>query len=82
MGISAPFAGPFLEAVGRNPLYIVMLFLYMVFVMASGLANNIGSQLVFRFLADVFASTPTTTAAGSAFDLWSPLEMIVVLPLL
>lgn len=46
----------------------------MIFIMASALAPNIGAQLVFRFLAGVFGSTPLTCAGGTISDLWNPLE--------
>jgi hypothetical protein len=47
----ALFAAPISETVGRNPVYITTLFLFMVFVMASGLAPNISAHLVFRPIA-------------------------------
>lgn len=46
----------------------------MIFIMASGLAPNIGAQLTFRFVAGFFGSTPLTCAGGSISDLWSQLE--------
>ncbi|KAF2119478.1 major facilitator superfamily domain-containing protein [Lophiotrema nucula] len=79
-GVGALFAGPFSETIGRNPIYIITLTLYMVFVMASGLAPNIGAQLVFRFLAGFFGSTPLTCAGGSISDLWSPMERVFAFP--
>lgn len=48
--------------------------------MASALAPNIGAQLVFRFLAGFFGSTPLTCAGGSISDLWSPLERVYAFP--
>ena len=65
---------------GRNPVYIVTLALYMVFIMASALAPNIGAQLVFRFLAGIFGATPLTCAGGSISDLWDPLERVFAFP--
>ena len=79
-GVGALFAGPFSETVGRNPVYIITLSLYMIFVMAAALAPNIGAQLVFRFLAGFFGSTPLTCAGGSISDLWSPLERVYAFP--
>ena len=73
-GFGALFAGPISETVGRNPVYSVTLAIYMIWIMASGLAPNIGSQLVFRFLAGFFGSTPLTCAGGSISDLWYPEE--------
>jgi multidrug resistance protein len=79
-GSGALFAGPISETVGRNPVYIITLSIYMVFIMASGLAPNIGAQLAFRFLAGFFGSTPLTCAGGSISDLWSPMERVYAFP--
>ena len=77
----ALFAGPISETVGRNPVYIATLTLYMIFIMASGLAPNIGAQFAFRFIAGCFASTPLTCAGGSISDLWDPLERVYTFPI-
>lgn len=79
-GVGALFAGPISETLGRNPVYIGTLILYMIFVMASALAPNIGAQLTFRFIAGTFASTPLTCAGGSVSDLWSPIERTYAFP--
>ena len=50
-GCGAVFAGPVSETVGRNPVYIGTLVLYMVFVMAAALAPNLGAWVAFRFIA-------------------------------
>lgn len=62
-------------------IYISTMTLYMIFVMASGLAPNIGAQLAFRFLAGFFGSTPLTCAGGSISDLWSPMERVFAFPI-
>lgn len=79
-GCGALFAGPISETVGRNPVYIVTLFVYMIWIMASALAPNIATQLVFRFLAGFFGSTPLTWAGGSVADMWDPLERVIAFP--
>ena len=79
-GFGALFAGPISETVGRNPVYIVTLAIYMIWIMASALAPNIDAQLVFRFLAGFFGSTPLTCAGGSISDLWSPMERVYAFP--
>lgn len=48
--------------------------------MASGLAPNLQSHLVFRFIAGVFASTPLTCAGGTVADLWNPVEKAYAFP--
>ncbi|KAI9817145.1 MAG: hypothetical protein M1827_001257 [Pycnora praestabilis] len=80
-GCGALFAGPISETVGRNPVYIVTMSLYMIFIMASALSPNIGAQLAFRFIAGFFGSTPLTCAGGSISDLWSPMERVYAFPI-
>ena len=79
-GAGALFAGPFSETVGRNPVYITTMVLYMIFIMASGLAPNFGAQIAFRFLAGFFGSTPLTCAGGSLSDIWGPFERVYAFP--
>lgn len=52
----------------------------MIFIMASGLAPNIGAQLTFRFPAGFFGSTPLTCAGGSISDLWNPMGRVFTFP--
>ena len=80
-GLGALVAGPISETVGRNPVYIATLALYMVFILASALAPNIGAQLAFRFMAGIFGATPLTCAGGSISDLWNPLERVITFPI-
>lgn len=80
-GVGALFAGPVSETIGRNPVYIATLSLYMIFVMASALAPNIGAQLAFRFIAGCFAATPLVCAGGSVSDLWNPMERVYAFPI-
>ncbi|KAL4802329.1 major facilitator superfamily transporter [Aspergillus unguis] len=74
-------SGPLSEIVGRNAVYTGSLTLFMIFIMASGLAPNIGAQLAFRFLAGVFGCPPLTCAGGTIADLWNPLEKTLMFPL-
>lgn len=57
------------------------MFLYLIFIMAAGLAPNFGSHTTFRFLAGFFASTPLSCAGGTVADLWNPLEKTYAFPL-
>jgi MFS family permease len=79
-GCGAVFARAFSETFGRNPVYVVTMGLFMIFVMASGLAPNIGAQLAFRFIAGFFGSTPLVCAGGSISDLWNPTERVFAFP--
>ncbi|CRG85091.1 hypothetical protein PISL3812_02227 [Talaromyces islandicus] len=79
-GFGSLVAAPFSETVGRNPVYLVTLSLLMVFLMASGLAPNIGGQLAFRFLAGLFGCTPLTTFGGSMSDIFDLLDRTYAFP--
>jgi MFS family permease len=74
-------SGPLSEILGRNAVYIGSLTLFMIFIMVSGLAPNIGAQLAFRFLAGIFGCPPLTCAGGTIADLWNPLEKTLTFPL-
>ncbi|KZF22777.1 MFS general substrate transporter [Xylona heveae TC161] len=80
-GCGALFAGPFSETFGRNAVYMSTMLLFMIWIMASALAPNIGAQIIFRFLAGFFGSTPLTCAGGTVADLWDPLEKTFGFPL-
>lgn len=67
-------SGPFSETFGRNIVYIVTMFLYLLFIMAAALAPNPASHLVFRFMAGIFGSTLLTCSGGTVADLWDPVE--------
>jgi multidrug resistance protein len=80
-GVGALFAGPFSETLGRNPVYIVTLVLYMIFVMAAALSPNIGAQLAFRFIGGCFAATPLVCAGGTISDIWDARERTYAFPI-
>ncbi|KAK1142922.1 hypothetical protein N8T08_007163 [Aspergillus melleus] len=79
-GFGSLVAAPFSETVGRNPVYLVTLSLLMIFIMASGLAPNIGAQLAFRFLAGIFGCTPLTTFGGSMADIFNLMDRTYAFP--
>ncbi|KAJ5884916.1 hypothetical protein N7495_009426 [Penicillium taxi] len=74
-------SGPLSEILGRNFVYVGSLSLFMIFVMATALAPNIGAQLAFRFLTGVFGCPPLTCAGGTIADLWNPLEKTLYFPM-
>ncbi|OJJ06353.1 hypothetical protein ASPVEDRAFT_154403 [Aspergillus versicolor CBS 583.65] len=73
-------SGPFSETFGRNAIYSTTTLFYLVWIMAAGLAPNIQSHLIFRFLAGFFASTPLTCAGGTVADLWDPVQKAYAFP--
>ncbi|OJJ76873.1 hypothetical protein ASPBRDRAFT_49893 [Aspergillus brasiliensis CBS 101740] len=74
-------SGPFSETFGRSIVYIMTLILFLIFIMASALAPDVPSHIVFRFLAGLFAATPLTCAGGTVSDLWNPLEKTYGFPI-
>ncbi|CAG8930482.1 unnamed protein product [Penicillium salamii] len=74
-------SGPFSETFGRNAVYLTTMLLFLIFIMASGLAPNLHSHLIFRFMAGFFASTPLSCAGGTVADLWNPVEKAYAFPL-
>lgn len=80
LGVGALFAGTISETFGRNVIYLTTFIIFMIFIMAKALAPNYGSAIVFRFLSGFFGSTPLTAAGGTIADMWSPLQMIYVVP--
>lgn len=81
MGLGALIAGPFSEEFGRNAVYICSMAVFMIWIMASGLAPNFGAQIVFRFLAGCSASTPLVCSGGTIADLYSPVQKTWAFPL-
>ncbi|KAI0129476.1 major facilitator superfamily transporter [Xylariales sp. AK1849] len=81
MGVGSLIAGPFSETFGRNAVYIGSLAVFAIWIMASGLAPNFGSQIVFRFLAGCAASTPLVCSGGSVSDMYNSLEKTWAFPL-
>ncbi|OJZ91252.1 hypothetical protein ASPFODRAFT_706995 [Aspergillus luchuensis CBS 106.47] len=73
-GIGSFISGPFSETFGRNMIYMVTMVVFLIWIMAAGLAPNIQSHLIFRFLAGLFAATPLTCVGGTVADIWDPLQ--------
>lgn len=81
MGMGALIAGPFSETFGRNAVYTGSMAVFMVWIMASGLAPTFGAQIVFRFLAGCSASTPLVCSGGSVSDMFNSVEKTWAFPL-
>ncbi|KAJ0343772.1 hypothetical protein COL26b_010895 [Colletotrichum chrysophilum] len=81
MGVGSLIAGPFSETFGRNAVYIVSMGVFMLWIMASGLAPNFGAQIAFRFLAGCSASTPLVCSGGSIADMYNRVEKTWSFPL-
>ncbi|KAH0281383.1 MFS general substrate transporter, partial [Aureobasidium melanogenum] len=80
-GVGALFAGPFSETLGRNPIYIVTLAVYMAFLAGAGASQTYQQQFATRFFAGFFGSTPLTCAGGSLSDIWNASERTLMFPI-
>ncbi|ORY73242.1 putative caffeine resistance protein [Leucosporidium creatinivorum] len=74
-GIGPMFLAPIQEMphFGRNPVYIAGLFLFVLFQVPVIFAKNIGTILVFRFLAGFVGSPALATGGASLMDIF-PME--------
>lgn len=74
-GIGPLFFGPPSEiaVIGRNPVYAITLFLFVVLSVLTALVNNIPGLMVLRFLQGVFCSPGLGNVAASIGDVTSTL---------
>ena len=61
-----------IPAIGRNPVYISTLTLFVIFQVPTALATNFAMLLVFRFITGVLGSPALATGGASIGDLYSP----------
>ena len=61
-----------LPPIGRSPVYIFTLIVFVFFNFGVIYADNFGMLLAFRFLTGFFGSPVLATGAGSMADIWSP----------
>jgi multidrug resistance protein len=61
---------PLSEQIGRQPVYFISLFLYVIFNIPCAVAKNIGTLLVCRFLCGVWASSGLSLVGGSIADMF------------
>jgi MFS family permease len=80
-GLGSLISGPFSETLGRIPIYLGTLIIFMVCTLVAALAPNIGTQLAFRFFAGLAGCTAITTFGGCVADLWAPHERGLVFSL-
>ncbi|KAK7204269.1 major facilitator superfamily domain-containing protein [Myxozyma melibiosi] len=68
-------AAPISETQGRSVVYYISIPLSMLFTTGVGKAQNIGTVLVCRFFAGLFASPVLAVAGGTIQDMW-PMHMV------
>lgn len=61
---------PLSETYGRQPVYIISMFLFVICQLACALSTNVGMLLAFRFLAGCAGSTPVTIGGSTIGDMF------------
>lgn len=61
-----------IPAIGRNPVYLGTLAVFVAFQVPTALATNFGMLLAFRFLTGFFGSPILATGGASLADIYSP----------
>lgn len=80
VGACSILTGPISETVGRLTTYLVTFFVYLIWIMATGLAPNFASQIIFRFFAGVFAAASMSIYGGSLADMFDIDDRALVWP--
>jgi MFS family permease len=71
LAIGPLFIAPLSETLGRRPIYIGTLTVFLAFIAASGAANNFASLLVCRFIAGFAGSAGLAMGGGTVADIWA-----------
>ena len=58
--------------IGRNPIYLGTLVVFVAFQAPTALSENFGMLLAFRFLTGFFGSPVLATGGASLADIWTP----------
>lgn len=61
---------PLSETYGRQPVYIISMFFFVICQLACALSINVGMLLAFRFLAGCAGSTPVTIGGATIGDMF------------
>ena len=59
------------ERFGRKPIYIASIFLFSIFMIGVGFAQNFSTVLALRFFAGLFGGPPLVLIEGTFADTWS-----------
>lgn len=73
-GLGPCIFAPLSEEIGRQPVYVVTLFLGVVFIIPCALAQNIATLIVCRLIDGLAFSAPMCLIGGSLADIWEARE--------
>ena len=82
IGSGSLFAGPLSETVGRNPVYLISSFCYLLFVLGAALTPTFGGQLVCRYFIGLFASATLSINGSSVRDQFRSVKRSFVFPII
>ncbi len=68
-----PLWGPGSELLGRKYISLFAVGVYSIFNVGQARAQNIGTLLVTRFFAGLFACAPLINVGGIIADIWDPI---------
>jgi MFS family permease len=71
LAIGPLFIAPLSETLGRRPIYIGTLTVFLAFIAASGAADNFTTLLVCRFIAGFAGSASLAMGGGTVADIWA-----------
>ncbi|KAK6331281.1 hypothetical protein TWF730_004368 [Orbilia blumenaviensis] len=82
IGTGCLFVGPLSETVGRNPIYLISTFFYLLFVLGTALTKSFGGQIVCRYFVGLFASGTLGINGASVRDQFRPVKRAFVFPVI
>lgn len=82
LGSGSLFVRPLSETFGRNPIYLIFSFGYMLFLLGSALISTFGGQIVCRYLVGLFASATLAINCASVGAQFRPVKRAFVFPVI
>lgn len=81
IGSGSLFAGPLSESIGRNPTYLGSTFIYLLFLLGSGLTPTFAGQVICRYFVGLFSSATLAINGSSVSDQFRPVKRALVFPI-
>ncbi|KAI0903027.1 MFS multidrug transporter-like protein [Ustulina deusta] len=70
LALGPVIGAPISEIHGRKAVYLITLPIFLLFTAGAGLAGDIQTLIVLRFLSGIFGSPSLAVGAGTAADIW------------
>jgi MFS family permease len=82
VGSECLFVGPLSETFGRNPVYLLSTFVYLLFVLGSALTPTFGGQVMCRLFVGLFSSATLGINGSSVRDQFRPVKRAFAFPII